>query len=48
MAVGNSEEQIAEDRCKEIFLALVDAQDHEQVAAALALGGIDRRPESLL
>jgi hypothetical protein len=29
MALGNSEEQIAEDRRKEIFLALVDAQDHE-------------------
>jgi hypothetical protein len=29
MALGNGEEQIAEDRRKEIFLALVDAQDHE-------------------
>jgi hypothetical protein len=29
MALDNSEEQIAEDRRKEIFLALVDAQDHE-------------------
>ena len=29
MAIGNGEEQIAEDRRKEIFLALVDAQDHE-------------------
>ena len=29
MALDNSEEQIAEDRRREIFLALVDAQDHE-------------------
>ena len=29
MGLDNSEEQIAEDRRKEIFLALVDAQDHE-------------------
>ena len=29
MALGNGAEQITEDRRKEIFLALVDAQDHE-------------------
>jgi hypothetical protein len=29
MALDEGEEQIAEDRRKEIFLALVDAQDHE-------------------
>ena len=29
MALDNGEEQFAEDRRKEIFLALVDAQDHE-------------------
>jgi hypothetical protein len=28
MALGNGDGQITEDRCKEIFLALVDAQDH--------------------
>jgi hypothetical protein len=29
MALGNGDGQISEDRRKEIFLALVDAQDHE-------------------
>jgi hypothetical protein len=29
MAIENGEEQITEDRRREIFLALVDAQDHE-------------------
>lgn len=29
MSLGNGEEQIAEDHRREIFLALVDAQDHE-------------------
>jgi hypothetical protein len=29
IVLGNGAEQITEDRRKEIFLALVDAQDHE-------------------
>ncbi len=29
MALDNGEEQIAKDRRREIFLALVDSQDHE-------------------
>ena len=29
MALGNGDGQIAEDRRREIFLALVDAQDHD-------------------
>jgi hypothetical protein len=29
MALGNGEEQITEERRKDLFLALVDAQDHE-------------------
>jgi hypothetical protein len=33
MSEGNEDRQLAEDRRKEIFFALVDAQDHEMEVA---------------